>query len=94
MNGPPLEPRTFTSGSCSDDLAEEERTHESRADALEKDKLRPDVKDREDEAERRLFVLRIASNLAWRGSWTGLYLRLPLCSQRRSPPTVAGMPSL
>src|SRR6202051_4872292 len=42
-----------------DDLAQEERSHESRAEALEKDKLRPDVKDREDEAERRLFVLRI-----------------------------------
>ena len=42
-----------------DDLAQEERSHESRAEALEKDNLRPDVKDREDEAERRLFVLRI-----------------------------------
>src|SRR3984885_4233014 len=42
-----------------DDLAQEERSHESRAEALEKDKLRPDVKDRENEAERRLFVLRI-----------------------------------
>jgi rubrerythrin len=42
-----------------DDLAQEERSHESRADALEKDKLRAGVKDREDEAERRLFVLRI-----------------------------------
>jgi rubrerythrin len=42
-----------------DDLAQEERSHESRAEALEKDKLAPDVKGREDEAERRLFVLRI-----------------------------------
>jgi rubrerythrin len=42
-----------------DDLAQEERSHESRAETLEKDKLRPDVKDSEDEAERRLFVLRI-----------------------------------
>ena len=42
-----------------DDLAQEERSHENRAETLEKDKLRPDVKDREDEAERRLFVLRI-----------------------------------
>ena len=42
-----------------DDLAQEERTHESRADALEKDKLRADVKHSEDEAERRLFLLQI-----------------------------------
>jgi erythrin-vacuolar iron transport family protein len=42
-----------------DDLAEEERSHEDRAQALEKDKLHPDVKQREDEADRRLFVLRI-----------------------------------
>ncbi len=42
-----------------DDLAQEERSHESRAEALEKDKLLPDVKGHEDEAERRLFVLRI-----------------------------------
>src|SRR5712671_5547637 len=42
-----------------DDLAQEERTHEDRAEALEKDKLGPDVKRREDEADRRLFVLQI-----------------------------------
>src|SRR5271165_4038625 len=42
-----------------DDLAQAERTHESRAEALEKDKLSPDVKSREDKAGRRLFVLRI-----------------------------------
>jgi rubrerythrin len=42
-----------------DDLAQEERSHEDRAEALEKDKLNPDVKHREDEAERRLFVLQI-----------------------------------
>src|SRR5579859_6834264 len=42
-----------------DDLAEEERSHEDRADALEKDKLRPDVKQQEDAASRRLFVLQI-----------------------------------
>ena len=42
-----------------DDLAQEERSHEDRAEALEKDKLRPDVKHREDEANRRLFVLQI-----------------------------------
>ena len=39
-----------------DDLAQEERTHEGR---IEKDKLSPEVKHREDEAERRLFLLRI-----------------------------------
>lgn len=42
-----------------DDLAEEERSHENRAEELEKDKLRPDVKREEDEANRRLFVLQI-----------------------------------
>jgi rubrerythrin len=42
-----------------DDLAQEERSHESRAEELEKDKLRPDVKREEDEANRRLFVLQI-----------------------------------
>jgi erythrin-vacuolar iron transport family protein len=42
-----------------DDLANEERSHENRAEALEKDKLRPDAKREEDEANRRLFVLQI-----------------------------------
>jgi erythrin-vacuolar iron transport family protein len=42
-----------------DDLAQEERSHENRAEQLEKDKLRPDVKREEDEANRRLFVLQI-----------------------------------
>jgi rubrerythrin len=42
-----------------DDLAQEERSHEDRAEALEKHQLRPDVKHREDEADRRLFVLQI-----------------------------------
>jgi erythrin-vacuolar iron transport family protein len=42
-----------------DDLAGEERSHENRAEQLEKDKLRPDVKREEDEANRRLFVLQI-----------------------------------
>ena len=42
-----------------DDLAQEERTHEDRAEELEKTKLQPDVKHQEDEANRRLFVLQI-----------------------------------
>src|SRR6266481_5915767 len=42
-----------------DDLAEEERSHQDRAEELEKDKLGPDVKQKEDEASRRLFVLQI-----------------------------------
>ena len=42
-----------------DDLAQEERTHEDRAEELEKSKLRPEVKSKEDEANRRLFVLQI-----------------------------------
>jgi rubrerythrin len=42
-----------------DDLAQEERSHQDRAEELEKDKLGPDVKQKEDEASRRLFVLQI-----------------------------------
>ena len=41
------------------DLAQEERTHEDKAEEQEKDKLRPSVKGQEDEANRRLFVLQI-----------------------------------
>ena len=47
-----------------DDLAQEERTHEDRAEALEKDKLRPEGKHEEDEANRR--------RLAWAVSWYSL----------------------
>lgn len=42
-----------------DDLAQEERSHENRAEELEKDKLAPNIKREEDEANRRLFVLQI-----------------------------------
>ncbi len=42
-----------------DDLAQEERSHQDRAEELEADKLRPEVKHDEDEANRRLFVLQI-----------------------------------
>jgi rubrerythrin len=42
-----------------DDLAQEERSDEDRAEALEKDNLRPDIKHHEDEANRRLFLLQI-----------------------------------
>ena len=42
-----------------DDLAEEERSHEDRAEELEHVKLGPDVKRNEDEANRRLFVLQV-----------------------------------
>src|SRR6267154_5951985 len=42
-----------------DDLAQEERSHEERADELEKEKLHPEVKRDEDLANRRLFVLQI-----------------------------------
>ncbi|MBZ5496969.1 MAG: rubrerythrin [Acidobacteriia bacterium] len=42
-----------------DDLSEEERSHEARAGELERKKLPADVKGREDEANRRLFVLQI-----------------------------------
>src|SRR5713226_5224259 len=42
-----------------DDLAQEERSHEDRAEKLERDKLGPDVKREEDQASRRLFVLQV-----------------------------------
>src|SRR6202035_1115457 len=42
-----------------DDLAQEERTHEDRAQELTEEKLRPKVKEDEDKARRRLFVLQI-----------------------------------
>jgi rubrerythrin len=42
-----------------DDLAQEERTHESRADALEKDKLPSSALQQEEEARRKLLVLQI-----------------------------------
>lgn len=42
-----------------DDLANEERSHENRAEELEKEKLGHDTKREEDEASRRLFVLQI-----------------------------------
>src|SRR5258708_34954439 len=42
-----------------DDLAQEERTHQDRAEELEKNKLAPETKHREDEASRSLFVLPI-----------------------------------
>src|ERR1700757_5055299 len=42
-----------------DDLANEERSHEERADALEKEKLTAGVKAEEEKANRRLFVLQI-----------------------------------
>jgi erythrin-vacuolar iron transport family protein len=42
-----------------DDLAQEERSHENHAEELEKNELGPEVRRNEDEASRRLFVLRI-----------------------------------
>ncbi|HYL36393.1 MAG TPA: ferritin family protein [Bryobacteraceae bacterium] len=42
-----------------DDLAQEERSHENRAEELEKTKLQPDIKRQEDESNRRLFVLQV-----------------------------------
>src|ERR1700745_2846305 len=42
-----------------DDLANEERSHEERAEELEKEKLTAGVKAEEEEANRRLFVLQI-----------------------------------
>src|SRR5271167_5002244 len=42
-----------------DDLAQEERRHEDRAQELTEEKLRPKVREDEDKARRRLFVLRV-----------------------------------
>jgi rubrerythrin len=42
-----------------DDLAQVERTHEDRAQELTKEELSPEVKEDEDRARRRLFVLQI-----------------------------------
>jgi rubrerythrin len=42
-----------------DDLAQEERTHEDRAQELNEENLRPQVREDEDRARRRLFVLQI-----------------------------------
>jgi len=42
-----------------DDLANEERSHEERAQELDKEKLPASVKEQEEQAQRRLFVLQI-----------------------------------
>jgi rubrerythrin len=42
-----------------DDLANEERSHENRAEELEKEKLGHNARKEEDEANRRLFVLQV-----------------------------------
>jgi rubrerythrin len=42
-----------------DDLAQEERAHEDRAEELTEENLRPEVKEDEDKARRRLFVLQV-----------------------------------
>jgi erythrin-vacuolar iron transport family protein len=42
-----------------DDLAQTERTHEDRVQELSDEKLRPEVREDEDRASRRLFVLQI-----------------------------------
>jgi rubrerythrin len=42
-----------------DDLAQEERSHAYRAEELNRERLEPAIKQKEDEAQRRLFVLQI-----------------------------------
>jgi erythrin-vacuolar iron transport family protein len=42
-----------------DDLAQQERLHEDRAEELTEENLRPDAKEDEDKARRRLFVLQV-----------------------------------
>lgn len=41
------------------DLAQDERKHRERAEELERDKLRPEAREHEDETSRRLFVLQV-----------------------------------
>ena len=47
------------SANCLMTWAQEERTHEGRAQELTEKKLRPRVKEDEEKARRRLFVLQI-----------------------------------
>ncbi len=42
-----------------DELAEEESSHEHRADELQKEKLQPETREQEEHARRRLFVLQV-----------------------------------
>ncbi len=42
-----------------DDLAQQERSHEDRAQELTEEKLRPEVKEDEERARRRLFILQV-----------------------------------
>src|SRR5262245_2875034 len=42
-----------------DDLAQNERSHQDRAEELERDNLRPEVRHSEEEANRRQFLLRV-----------------------------------
>jgi rubrerythrin len=42
-----------------DDLAQEERSHQTRAEELKEEKLGPDIQEGEDQASRRLFVLQV-----------------------------------
>lgn len=42
-----------------DDLAQEERSHEDRAQELKEEELRPEIKEDEERARRRLFVLQV-----------------------------------
>src|ERR1700736_5054166 len=72
-----------------DDLTQEERAHEDRAQELTEEKLRPDVKEDEDKARRRLFVLQIVQpGLA--GLMDGSVSTLARCLRRPWPPRTAG----
>ena len=42
-----------------DNLAEQERSHEHRADELQKENLQPETREQEEHAQRRLFVLQV-----------------------------------
>ena len=73
-----------------DDLINEEREHEERAQELDKEKLPANVKADEERAQRRLFVLQIVQpGLA--GLWTVLFPRWHLSSRPRLPQQTVGM---
>ena len=56
---PPRAPQDASIRQLLDDLAEAETSHVERAAELEKTELKPEVREEEDKAKRRLFVLQI-----------------------------------
>jgi rubrerythrin len=63
-----------------DDLAQEERTHEDRAQELTEEKLRPKIKEDEDRLGSDFLFCR-SYNRVLRDSWMARYRRWPQCSR-------------